>query len=132
MKKLIGMLGLAAIAVGVSACGGGVKPAMDTRESARDKATAAACDRYQACGLIGADAGAAYTSYDSCSIEWKANFETRWPAATCTAINQDGLAVCINAIGATECTSVVDFLLTLAKCEEVDVCKSAVDAGGQG
>ena len=37
MKNLIGMLGVAAIAVGVSACGGGVKTAMDTRESARDK-----------------------------------------------------------------------------------------------
>jgi len=128
MKKLIPMLGLAAIVAGVWTCGGGVKPAMDTRESARDKATKAACDRYQVCGLIGADA-ASYTSYDSCSIDWRATWEQRWPAATCTAINQDGLAVCLNAIGATECTSVVDVLLTLAKCEAVDVCKTP-DSGG--
>jgi len=128
MKKLIAMLGLAAIAVGVWSCGGGVKPAMDTRESARDKATAAACDRYQACGLINADAGAAYPTYDSCAIEWKATFETRWPVATCTSINQNGLAVCLNAIAATECMG-FDFVLTLLKCEEVDVCNGAVDGG---
>jgi hypothetical protein len=131
MKKLIAMLGLTAIAVGVWTCGGGVKSAMDTRESARDKATTAACDRYQACGLIGADAGAAYATYDSCAIEWRATWENMWPVGTCTAINQSGLGVCLNAIAATECVG-FDFVLTLGKCQAQDVCVSAADAGGQG
>jgi hypothetical protein len=128
MKTLIAMLGLAAIAVGVWSCGGGVKPAMDTRESARDKATAAACDRYQACGLINGDAGAAYATYDSCIIAWRATWEGMWPAGTCTAINQANFNVCMNAIAATECMG-FDFVLTLAKCQEQDVCINAVDAG---
>src|SRR5436190_247623 len=112
--KLIGMLGLAAglAAVG-SACGG----VTDSRESARDKATKATCDRYQSCGLIGPDTDDAYATYDSCSTVWKANWEQRWPVATCASINQTNLGVCLNAIGATECTSVIDFLATLAKCE---------------
>jgi hypothetical protein len=131
MTKLIPMFGLLAIAAGVWTCGGGVKTAMDTRESARDKATMAACDRYQTCGLIGTQAGAAYATYDSCTIEWKANWEQRWPIATCTSINQNGLNQCISAIGATDCTSIVDFLLTLAKCEAVDVC-AVPDAGDVG
>jgi len=117
--KLIATLGLAAgLATVASTCGG----VTDSRESARDKATKATCDRYQSCGLIGPDAADAYATYDSCSTVWKANWEQRFPVATCTAINQMGLGVCLNAIAATECTSFVDFLATLGKCEEVDVC----------
>jgi hypothetical protein len=117
--KGIAMLGLAVgLAVTGSTCGG----VTDSRESARDKATKATCDRYQACGLIGPDAGDAYATYDSCSTVWRANWEQRWPVATCASINQGGLGVCLNAIAATECTSFVDFLATLGKCEEVDVC----------
>lgn len=130
MTKLIPMLGLVAIAAGVWTCGGGVKTAMDTRESARDKATAAACDRYQACGLIGSDAGAAYMTYDSCTIEWRATWENMWPAATCAAINQPNFNVCMSAIAATECMG-FDFVLTLAKCQAQDVC-IGTDAGAQG
>jgi len=119
--KLFAMLGLAAgLAAGASACGG----VTDSRESARDKATKATCDRYQTCGLIGADANAAYATYDSCTTVWKSNWEQRWPVNTCMAINQGGLNVCLNAIGATECTSILDFLATLAKCEENDVCQA--------
>ena len=60
-----------------STCGG----VTDSRESARDKATKATCDRYQSCGLIGP--GATYATYDSCSTVWTANWEQRWPVATC-------------------------------------------------
>jgi len=117
--KFLATLGLAAgLAAGASACGG----VTDSRESARDKATKATCDRYNTCGLIGTDTGDAYVTYDSCSTQWKANWEQRFPVATCMAINQHGLNVCLNAIAATECTSFVDFLATLGKCEEVDVC----------
>src|SRR4029450_12210534 len=100
--NLRGMFGLfavaAAIAAGLATCGGGVTTAMDTRESARDKATTAACDRYQTCGLIGQDTGDAYATYDSCRIDWLARWESRWPIATCIAINQPGLNVCLSAI----------------------------------
>jgi uncharacterized protein DUF6184 len=116
--KLFEMLGLIAMAAGVSTCGG----VTDSRETARDKATEATCDRYQACGLIGSAAGAAYVTYDSCKITWAANWEGAWPVATCTAINQSGLNVCLSAIAATDCTNFLDFLQTLGKCQDVDVC----------
>jgi hypothetical protein len=112
------MLGLVAMAIGVSTCGG----VTDSRETARDKATKATCDRYQTCGLIGTDTGDAYVTYESCSTVWKANWEQAWPVATCTAINQSMFNVCLNAIAATDCTNFVDFLQTLGKCQAVDVC----------
>jgi len=124
--KLIGMLGWLALAAGVSTCGG----VTDSRESARNKAAKATCDRYQACGLIGTDAGDAYVTYDSCNVTWTANWEGAWPVATCTAINQSGLNVCLSAIGATDCTNFIDFLATLGKCQEVDVCVQAAPPDG--
>ena len=57
---------------------------------------------------------------------WTANWEQRWPVATCGSINQTGLGVCLSAINATDCTSIIDFLATLGKCEDVDVCVAAV------
>ncbi len=120
---LLGLLATTAAAVG---CGG----VTDSRMSARDKATKAACNRYQQCGLIGPNADDAYVTYDSCSTVWSANWEQAWPATTCTSINQAGLNVCLNAIAATDCTNAVDFLLTLGKCQAVDVCAGgAADAG---
>ena len=131
--NLLGVLGLtAAIAAGVSTCGGGVTTAMDTRESARDKTTTATCDRYQACGLIGPDANDTYATYDSCMITWKANWEQSWPAASCATINQSGLSVCMSAIGATDCANFLDFLATLGKCQAVDVCNQPPTDGGGG
>jgi hypothetical protein len=125
--KLFAVLGLAAgLAAGVSTCGG----VTDSRESARDKATKATCDSYQRCGLIGTQANAAYATYDSCITVWTANWEQRWPVNTCMAINQGGLNVCLNAIAATDCTSIIDFLATLAKCEDVDVCQVPPNADG--
>ena len=125
--KVIGMLGLMAMAGGVSTCGG----VTDSRETARDKATKATCDRYQACGLIGSAADDAYVTYDSCNVTWTANWEGAWPVASCTAINQSGLNVCLSAIAATDCANVLDFLATLGKCQEVDVCvQPAAPDGG--
>ena len=124
--KLIGMLGLMAMAAGVSTCGG----VTDSRETARDKAAKATCDRYQTCGLIGTDAGDAYVTYDSCSIDWTRNWEGAWPILTCTAINQSGLNVCLSAIAATDCANFTDFLATLGKCQDVDVCAQPASADG--
>jgi hypothetical protein len=124
--KWLPMLGLAAIAVAVSTCGG----VTDSRETARDKATKATCDRYQTCGLIGTDAGDAYVTYASCSTVWKANWEQAWPVATCASINQSMLNACLSAIGGTDCTSFVDFLTTLGKCQAMDVCVAPATADG--
>jgi len=126
--KVLSMLGLAAITVAVSTCGG----VTDSRESARDKATKATCDRYNTCGLIGPDADDAYATYDSCETLWKANWENAWPVATCMSINQSMLNVCLSAIAATDCASFIDFLATLGKCQAVDVCvaPSGNDGGG--
>ena len=124
--KVIAMLGLITMAAGVSTCGG----VTDSRESARNKATKATCDRFQTCGLIGTDAGDAYVTYDSCTIDWNDNWEGAWPILTCTAINQPGLNVCLSAIAATDCANFLDFLATLGKCQEVDVCVQAPAAGG--
>ena len=124
--KLIGMLGLMVMAAGVSTCGG----VTDSRESARDKASKATCDRYQACGLIGSAADDTYVTYDSCKVTWTANWEGAWPVSTCTSINQSGLNVCLSAIGATDCANFIDFLATLGKCQEVDVCVPASPPDG--
>jgi hypothetical protein len=123
---LLPLLGLAAIAVAVSTCGG----VTDSRETARDKATKATCDRYQTCGLIGSDTGDAYVTYDSCATVWKSNWEQAWPVATCTAINQSMLNACLSAIGGTTCTSFVDFLSTLGKCQATDICVAQSTADG--
>jgi hypothetical protein len=125
-KQVAALLGLLAAAACASGCGG----VTDSRMSARDKATKATCNRYQQCGLIGPNADDAYVTYDSCSTVWSSNWEQDWPATTCTSINQSGLNVCLNAIAATDCTSVADFFLTLGKCEAQDVCVGgAADAG---
>jgi hypothetical protein len=129
MRNHFGMLGAAAIAAGLLACGGGVTTT-HTRESARDAATKAACDRYNTCGAIGPAADDAYVSYDSCSIDWLAVWEQRWPPGSCPAINAAGLNVCLSAISATDCTNLLDLLATLAKCEAIDVCMSATPDGG--
>ena len=119
------MLGLAALAVGVSTCGG----VTDSRESARDKATKATCDRYQTCGLIGSDAGDTYATYDSCSTVWTGQLGAgRGRSPPATAINQAELNVCLSAIAATDCTSFIDFLATLGKCSGGRRLRRAVDA----
>ena len=41
-----------------------------------------------------------------------------WPVATCTAINQSMLNVCLSAIAATDCANFDRLPLTLGKCEE--------------
>ena len=130
-RSLFGMLGLAAIAAGVSACGGGVTT-VHTRESARDAATKATCDRYNTCGAIGPAADDSYVSHDSCSIDWLAMWEQRWPPGSCPGINSAGLNVCLNAIGATDCANIFDFFATLGKCEAIDVCTAPPTDGGGG
>ena len=112
------MLGLAAgLAVVGSTCGG----VTDSRESARDKATKATCDRYQTCGLIGP--GADLRDLRFLQHRLDGQLGAGWPVATCAVDQPDAASsVCLSAIDATDCTSIIDFLATLAKCEDVDVC----------
>jgi hypothetical protein len=128
LRRLALVALLAVAAAGASSCGG----VTDSRATARDQATKATCDRYQACGLIGPNTGQSYVTYDSCSTTWKSNWENAWPPSTCNQINQSGLSVCLSAIAATDCASFVDFLLTLGKCQAQDICVGAPDAGAQG
>ena len=118
--KLIAMLGLAAgLAVVGSTCGG----VTDSRESARDKATKATCDRVP--DLRSDRARRGRHLRDLRFLQHRRGRPTgnsAWPVATCGSINQMGLGVCLSAIDATDCTSIIDFLATLAKCEDVDVC----------
>jgi len=118
---------LAAAAAGASSCGG----VTDERVAARDKATKAACDRYDTCELIGPNMGQAYVTYDSCTTVWRSNFEQMWPASTCRQINQQMLNVCLSAIAATNCMG-FDFVGTLLKCQAQDICLGVADAGSQG
>jgi hypothetical protein len=127
--KLIAVLGLAAGSVVAGATCGGVT---DSRAAARDKATKATCDRYQTCGLIGSEAGKAYVTYDSCATDWKANWERAWPVATCMAIDQPMLNVCLSAIAATDCMNFLDFLSTLGKCQSQDICIAPPGSDGGG
>jgi len=120
--------GLLGLGVGVSTCGG----VTDARTAARDKATTATCNRFSACNLIGADAGDSYATYDSCTTIWRGKWEEMWPPLLCSEIDQEKLNVCLSAIGGTDCTSVLDFLTTLGKCQAQDICvAAAADAGGQ-
>jgi len=120
----LALLGVLAAAAGASSCGG----VTDARATARDKATKAACDSYQRCMLIGPNADDTYTTYDSCTTVWRANWEQAWPAATCNTIDQVNLNVCLSAIAATDCMSFLDFLATLGKCQAQDICVGLADA----
>src|SRR5262245_27853350 len=130
----IPMLGLAAIAAGVWTCGGGVTPAMDTRESARDKATVASCEYYRRCDLIGPgkDTMGGFATLESCDLNARAFWDNAWPATQCSMIDQAGLSVCINAINGTLCMNGADVLATLLiKCPAAMVCVAPADAGDQ-
>jgi len=122
---IVALLGVGAL-LGTRGCGG----VTDARVSARDQATKATCDRYNACGLIGT--GQTYADYSTCQIAWESNWDSAWPAANCDGkISQSDLTVCLNRIASTSCTNVIDFLSTLGTCDKTNVCSagSATDGG---
>jgi hypothetical protein len=116
--------------VGARGCGGVSSPS-DPRVAARDQATKKTCDKYMSCGLIGADAGTTYQTYDSCTTTWEGNWENQWSIAMCEGkIDQTNLATCIDRIGGTDCTSLLDVLNTLLNtCSAAKVCDVGGDAG---
>ncbi len=101
-------------------CGG----VTDSRVAARDQATTATCTAYQRCGQIGSASTDAYPDYSSCVTVWEGKWESLWPASTCQGkIVEANLTVCLNAIGGTDCSSLLDILTTLyVKCSAASVC----------
>jgi hypothetical protein len=120
MAALAAFLPLAILGAG---CGG----VSSDREIARDQATTASCDWYQACGQIGPDASQKYQSRSSCETQVRAQWDSGWPVATCESkINQAQLSICLDAIHITECTNPIDILITLgSKCAQANVCSGA-------
>ncbi len=103
----------------------------DTRVTARDNATKATCDRYQACGFIAPNANPGYPDRASCEIAWRANWDNAWPASDCQGrIDQASLNVCLERINSTQCTSFVDFLATLGICGKANVCSLGMPTDG--
>jgi hypothetical protein len=123
-------LGLTAlVAAGVSlavvapGCGGA-----PSRESARDQATTHTCARYETCMAIGP--GKAFPDDQDCALHWQAQWDSEWPAATCEGkIDQAAFTVCLEAIDSASC-NLGDLLLTLLKCDAMNVCHASADAGG--
>jgi len=86
-------------------------------------ATNATCDRYDACGKIGA--GKAYENRESCENHVRDFWNRQWTAAQCEGhIDGDALDVCTDRISSTDCNSFVDQLNTVYNsCDSDDVCR---------
>jgi hypothetical protein len=109
------LLALAWLALG---CGG----ADHSQAGARDAATTASCNWYAMCGAIGA--GKTFETRDSCEVQTRAFWDTRWPAAQCDGkVDTNQLGICLDAIHITECGNGLDVLNTVAnKCPVEKVC----------
>jgi len=103
-------------------CGG----VTDTRVAARDQATAASCNYYNRCNLIGPgkDTMGGFTSYSSCQTSVSAYWEGKWPVSQCQGhVDEAQVSICISAINATQCMNNIDVLATLLlKCPVETVC----------
>jgi hypothetical protein len=132
MSKLRGRLLTTLVSLGTLLGARGCGGVTDDRVAAREKTTSAICDRYAQCGLIGAEANAAYPNREACVIDWRADRDEAWPAADCQGkISQPELNVCLAAVAATNCVG-FDFVGTLLKCTPATVCSggSRPDASG--
>src|SRR5262245_65463013 len=99
------LAGLVALAAGAVGCGG----VTDARVAARNRASKAACDRFNMCGNIGP--GLTYADYQSCISEVNGFIDSSvWQADQCQQINQANLNVCVSAISGTQCGNVLNGL----------------------
>jgi hypothetical protein len=116
---------LAVLALGALSCGG----VGTSRETARDQATRVSCDWYLSAPCQGINP---YTSRDMCEIDVRAKWENAWPPADCDGkIDTTQLNICLSAISATDCSSPLDILNTLAnKCPKTKVCGATSSADG--
>jgi hypothetical protein len=123
-QRIVGGLGLsilfaAALAAGCSSS--------TSRESARDQATSATCDRFNQCAPF---PSTSYPSAESCELDWRSKWDMAWPAADCDGkIDQSAFELCLAAIHSTAC-NVFDFLSTLGKCSKQNVCHVTTADGG--
>jgi hypothetical protein len=101
-----------------------------SRSEARDRATSETCNRFDACGQVAA--GKAYPDQESCEVDQRAMWQTRWPAEACEGkIDQAKLEVCLTAIHSTECTSALDIYNTIVnKCGQANVCSGGGNPDG--
>jgi hypothetical protein len=95
-----------------------------SQADARDSATTASCDWYAMCGEIGA--GKTYDTRDTCNVQVRAFWDSKWPVATCDGkVDTGALGICLDAIHITECGNAVDVFNTVAnKCAVEKVCPS--------
>ena len=86
-------------------------------------AVSATCDRYEACGEIGARKS--YETSDACEKDSQDFWNGQWTVAKCEGhINGDALTVCTDRIASTDCKSFLDKLNTVySSCDVDDVCK---------
>jgi hypothetical protein len=92
------------------------------QSDAVNAASGATCDRYSACGQIGA--GLAYTSRESCDSSAQDFWNAQWPAVDCDGhINGAALTLCTDHITATDCTNFgAPVTAVFTSCEKSDVC----------
>jgi hypothetical protein len=101
-----------------------------SQQDARDRATTQTCNWFQTCHYIGS--GMNYATYDQCEVDQRAQWENRWPPASCDGkIDESALETCLAAILSTDCTNILDIGDTLVvKCAEAKVCEGSTPDGG--
>jgi hypothetical protein len=127
--RIVGGLVVAALVGGVVA----LQPSCSTTTSqadARDRATTQTCNWFQTCHYIGA--GMNYATYDQCEVDQRAQWENRWPPASCDGkVDESALETCLAAILSTDCSNILDIADTLGvKCAEAKVCEGSSPDGG--
>ena len=104
----------------------GCNTVADITNKQSDAVNAAAsetCDRYEACGNIGA--GKTYETKEACDKESHDFWNGQWTVEKCEGkIDGDALTVCTDRIASTDCNSFVDKLNTVYNsCASDDVCQ---------
>ncbi|ADO70875.1 DUF6184 family natural product biosynthesis lipoprotein [Stigmatella aurantiaca] len=94
----------------------------DRQSDAVNAASDNLCDNFEQCGEVGA--GKAYASRSECETQRKAFWNDKWPVASCDdRIHGDNLQVCLDAIKAMDCNSLIDELRVVnGDCAQSKVC----------
>jgi hypothetical protein len=99
-----------------------VADATNKQSDAVNAAAGATCDRYDACGEVGA--GKTYTSRQSCDSSAQDFWNQQWSAVDCDGhINGTALTFCTDHIATTACSNFVGQISTVfTACNKSDVC----------